>query len=926
MLAAQEPDSPIIDYSQQTAEGELAYEIQEIPLELKISSSRTIRSNKTAANNFREYLREKGIDDQFEKFDKDTLNKTLGQFYVDARQADGTHYKVNSLENFRYGINRYLKSSPYFRKIDIIKDHEFFDANHFFKAAISELRRLGKGDVDHHPVITDVDLKTLYASVHLDPNTPAGLLNKVQFDIRMYFFRRGMENMSKMTKSTFKVMKDPETGLKIVVKVDETGNQKENDHENSTGIMPECIGSHMCPVKSFELYLSKVHPDCDRLWQRPREHFYHNDEIWFCRSAVGEKNLAKFMSNLSKMCSLSQTYTNHSIRATGASILRNYFEPAQIMAVMGQKSALYLSGYQRISNKEKISMGQAITASLSSGSSLAFPSSLKSVCNPVEMDTGTILLENQERSSDMVPDSKTSTQSQSLSDVSHPKETSKLPARSEQIASRFSWTNSMTPKTSSLKASNKEIKSLSENHGNKREASATVTSAELQEQHPSKILRRYFDGKSCKQQENNDGVTIVEPSQVPKERPVPKLSLPQTKVTFQPTTPVPPTQHRKMLVVSEHQRNVMTSLASLWKKGQLCDAGIGNGTTIVMVHKIVLLAVCPKLLSMFNSSGQSNRFLQVNFPQAISHEALTAFAEYIYNGVLDLSVHLLSQMRQMALQLGMKELEMLCAAHLSPHDLASTNVKFDPNERPSSPYDSIQIVNFKADDDISSQEMDSTSTHSRPSRKKTLSSSIYQRLVISSPEVMLSKEENKHFLCLSPTLDESLQGIDTPISKYDELSNLPAADIQDSCIDSLDIECPAEKIISISNIKSEPISIDDDSSNEADSYPHNAPTASPADVLTTNYSSMVSQLQEQRLVGSTTHRRKSRSTVNRIKYPSEDEVHNTGWQGLSFSLKKEKAFDQPSDKETLDDDAQPFPVELISVVRNRKLSFKSAPD
>lgn len=78
-------------------------------------------------------------------------------------------------------------------------------------------------------------------------------------------------------------------------------------------------------------------------------------------------------------------------------------------------------------------------------------------------------------------------------------------------------------------------------------------------------------------------MTIVEPSQVPKERPVPKLSLPQTKVTFQPTTPVPPTQHRKMLVVSEHQRNVMTSLASLWKKGQLCDAGIGNGTTIVMV-------------------------------------------------------------------------------------------------------------------------------------------------------------------------------------------------------------------------------------------------------------------------------------------------------------------------------------------------------
>ena len=334
---------------------------------------------------------------------------------------------------------------------------------------------------------------------------------------------------------------------------------------------------------------------------------------------------------------------------------------------------------------------------------------------------------------------------------------------------------------------------------------------------------------------------------------------------------------------------------------------------------------------MFNSSGQSNRFLQVNFPQTISHEALTAFAEYIYNGVLDLSSHLLSQLQQMALQLGMKELEMLCAAHLSPQDLASMTVKNDPGERPPSPFDSIQIVNFKTDDDIFSQELQSTSTQSRPSTKKMLSSSIYQRLVISSPEVMLSKEDNKHSLCLSPSLDESLQYIDNPNNKFDEISNLPA-DIPDTCIDSLGFESSAEKQISISNIKTEPINIDDDDSCEqAESYPHNAPTASPADVLTTNYSSLVNQLQEQRLMGSTSHssqKRKSRSSVNRIKYSSEDEVHDTGWQDVSFTIKKSKDFDQQpsSDKDNLDTDSQPFPVELISVVRSRKSSLKSAPD
>lgn len=356
-----------MDSSRDIAKTEMSANILEIPFDLKMSSSRTIRSNKTAANNFREYLREKGFNEKFENFDVPTLNKSLGNFYIDARQADGTHYKVNSLENFRYGLNRYLRSAPYFRKIDIIKDNEFSDANQFFKAAIMELKRLGKGDVEHHPVITSADLKSLYESAYFDPSTPVGLLNKVQFDIRMYFFRRGMENMSKMTKSTFAVMKDKESGLKVVVKVDEFGSSpKENQSESITGVMPESVGSRLCPVKSFQLYLSKLHPDCDRLWQRPRENSFFDDDIWYCRSAVGEKNLAKFMSGLSRTCSLSRTYTNHSIRATGAAILRKYFESNMIMAVMGQKSASYLSGYQRISNKDKISMGQAITANLCS--------------------------------------------------------------------------------------------------------------------------------------------------------------------------------------------------------------------------------------------------------------------------------------------------------------------------------------------------------------------------------------------------------------------------------------------------------------------------------------------------------------------------------------------------------------------------------
>jgi hypothetical protein len=48
--------------------------------------------------------------------------------------------------------------------------------------------------------------------------------------------------------------------------------------------------------------------------------------------------LAKFMYKLSVSCGLSQSYANHSIRATGATILTecNNFADAQIMSVAGK--------------------------------------------------------------------------------------------------------------------------------------------------------------------------------------------------------------------------------------------------------------------------------------------------------------------------------------------------------------------------------------------------------------------------------------------------------------------------------------------------------------------------------------------------------------------------------------------------------------
>ena len=73
---------------------------------------------------------------------------------------------------------------------------------------MGEIKKEGLGEVRNWPPIEKEDVVKLYRSLYLNPNTPSGLAKKVQFDIRVYFMRRGRENMEKMTKDSYYVASD----------------------------------------------------------------------------------------------------------------------------------------------------------------------------------------------------------------------------------------------------------------------------------------------------------------------------------------------------------------------------------------------------------------------------------------------------------------------------------------------------------------------------------------------------------------------------------------------------------------------------------------------------------------------------------------------------------------------------------------------
>ncbi|XP_021338996.1 uncharacterized protein LOC110440331 [Mizuhopecten yessoensis] len=326
----------------------------------------TKKSNNSASKTFRAYLSEKEQDTDFEDVSKPRLDEALGHFYLDARKQDGSLYKTTTLEHFPHGLNRYLKAPLVSKKFDLLKDQDFHESNECFKTAVSDLKSSGKGVINHHNVICPSDREKMYTSIHMSAVTPAGLANKVQFDIRLYFCRRGCENMEKMTKSTLKVKTDPKTNLKFVTKdVNKLTKIHRDDKELYTGHMPEEPGSPYCPVKSFEKYLSKSNPKNDRLWQFPLDSYCDEDYVWYANRPIGKDTLSKCMSNMSQKCKLSQQYTNHCIRATAATILtQSNFTASQIMAITGHKSVSLCTNVCQ-TMKKKTNMGRAIASGIS---------------------------------------------------------------------------------------------------------------------------------------------------------------------------------------------------------------------------------------------------------------------------------------------------------------------------------------------------------------------------------------------------------------------------------------------------------------------------------------------------------------------------------------------------------------------------------
>lgn len=302
---------------------------------------------------------------EFKSLEEDELCNILRRFYASLVSKEGKTYSKSSLIGMRGAIQRHLTGGTVKRIINIVSGPQFKSANDVLAGKIKKMKIDGEDKAKSYPPINQADLEKIFSTKTLLVDDPTSLLFKTFFELCLHFGRRGREGLRDLKK------KD------LVFHVDEVGveyctlgfNPSEKNHQGIS--KRDCehdqrlygTGGSRCPLISLKKYVNKLHPECIALFQRAKDTNWVGEDIWYCNSPVGANTLAKFMGIISQKAGLKTTYSNHSIRATTVTTLREAgVHVNDIMAVTGHKCAQSIMSYSKTSEHARRHMSHQLSA------------------------------------------------------------------------------------------------------------------------------------------------------------------------------------------------------------------------------------------------------------------------------------------------------------------------------------------------------------------------------------------------------------------------------------------------------------------------------------------------------------------------------------------------------------------------------------
>lgn len=301
---------------------------------------------------FEEWAKLRNITSELHEMDNETLDSNLRLFYAEVKAQDGKDYSRSTLLGIRSGLERHLNSPPHNKGITIAGNPTFKRSNIVLNAKIKSLKRQGKQSVKHKPALEPEDLVKLKTSDVLDCSNPLGLQRNVWFNTSLFWCRRGREGQRDLTKQSFVFAQDP-TGEEYV-----TMAHCESSKNHPGGINDTESFKHMGRMyktqqendgySALKLYISKLNPSCEALFQYPKRQWSSVDTVWYENRPLGVNKLGDMMKIISSAAGLSTIYTNHCVRATSITLWSDAgLTNRHIMSISGHRNEQSLHHYNQ---------------------------------------------------------------------------------------------------------------------------------------------------------------------------------------------------------------------------------------------------------------------------------------------------------------------------------------------------------------------------------------------------------------------------------------------------------------------------------------------------------------------------------------------------------------------------------------------------
>ena len=301
------------------------------------------------------FLQEKSLSPDILRVPIGILDTYLRYFYSELKTKDGKYYAPASLVCIRAGIHRYfMLNRP---EVNVNGDQRFVKSNRMLKTMVAKYKTSNQvKNADKYPAVAKEDL--LKIREYFDRHNSEVLQEEVMFNLIFHFALRGRETLPLLTRDSISVATDADGKryLKLnheLLSKNAKASLKNSEYEDlkKARIYENQENTAECPVTCFELYLSKLPSTSLSLFPKPckNESKGLSGWVWYTKKqSVGKNTIDNLMARLSQRLSLSKRYTNHCLRVTHITVLKeNGFSNSEIAANTGHKNPASIERYHR---------------------------------------------------------------------------------------------------------------------------------------------------------------------------------------------------------------------------------------------------------------------------------------------------------------------------------------------------------------------------------------------------------------------------------------------------------------------------------------------------------------------------------------------------------------------------------------------------